>query len=239
MLTRTTIVFGTLLISNTGLVDAQRAPHPVGSPAAVADSFLTRIARKDFLGATDLTDSASLAAFHREQISLLWLTDSLQKVPPRPRTDVPPAVAEYYEIQQRKFEATYGSHVEREFGVKTLAEVERMTPRELLARLLSNQHPETQLAYALRAQGRDSLAPEILTAFGGIRTPRVIGTVLASDSLAYALFQDDTGDAGAGPQVLPVRRTRDGWRLRASDAAFTMRGGSCSFGFAMMDSEEP
>lgn len=239
MLTRTVSLVAVLLISTAGLVEGQRPNHPEGSPAAVADSFLTRLARKDFDGAAEYVDAGSLDEFRRAQIASMRSADSIQKSP-RAFRDVPPAVAEYFEAQARRADSTHGSRIWQEFGVKSVDEVEAMNPREVFARWLESQHPETQIARAMQAAGRDSLRPQLMAVIGTVQNPVVLGAVTHGDSAAYALFKNSMPSAYVSPpDVLPLRLTRAGWRLHAEEAAAAIRGGMCSFGFAIMDVEEP
>lgn len=219
---------------------AQAALPPPSMAAAVADSFLSRTARMDFKGATDLVDPSSLEEFRRTQVDNLRLQDSLEKLPERGNRDLPPAVAEYFAAQARKFRSEFGSPLELEFGVKSIAEAESMSGPELFARWLESQHPETRFRNAVRAQHRDSLPSAVIAAMMTVRSPRVLGAMLASDSVAYALFQEaGTEPSPLGPQLLPLRLTKAGWRLDAVEAQHAIHGISCTFGVSVEAEKEP
>lgn len=208
------------------------------SPAAVADSFLSRIARKEFMRAVELVDPASLEEFRRAHIASLRFQDSAEKIPVPRRTDIPPVVAAYFEAEAARYRVVAGSEVERQFGVATVAEVERMSATEVFARWLESEHPDTQMRRALRAQGRDSLAGVVLPMIGVPRSPTVLGAVIVSDTLAYALF----GEMPRQPQllepgVLPLRLTAAGWRVPAAEAEMAIRNGMCSIGFSLVETE--
>lgn len=217
----------------------QVSTHPAGSPAAVADSFLSMIARKEFVRATEFVDSASLEGFRHSRLRNLRLQDSMEKSHPRPRrTDLPPAVADYFEAQMKKHQEDAGSYIQREFGVSSIAELERMTGAQVFARWLESQHPETQLRHMLRMHGKDSLALSFVPAAGYPRTPLVVGAVAASASLAYAIFHDSlAAPPGISPRVLPLRLFRAGWRLDATEAEVAIIDGMCMIGFAMVEDE--
>lgn len=206
------------------------------SPAAVADSFLSRFARKDFLGATKLVDSASMEDFRVASVRSARSSDSLQGAEPQRRSEVPPAVAEYLEAQARRARDAYGSHLEREFGVSTVAELERMGASGVFARWLEGQHPETEFrrAVALSTESRARALPSIVMQ---APDPIVLGTVAASDSLAYAVFYGGPGTSSGLPSVLPVRLTSIGWRIRADEAEMAIINGVCSIGFAVLEAD--
>jgi hypothetical protein len=234
-------VFGVVFACLVFFSDAalgQTPEQPLLSPAAVADSFLSRIARKEFRRAVELVDSASLEEFKRTSIASLRLQDSVEKMPVPRRTDVPPAVAAYFEAQAARYRLVAGPEVERQFGVRTVADVERMSAAEVFARWLESEHPDTQMRQALRAQGRDSLAGVILPMIGLPRSPTVLGAVTISDSLAYVLFQEMSRQLQSlEPGVLPLRRTAAGWRVPAAGAESAIRGGMCSIAFSLVETE--
>lgn len=224
-----------LLISSlcvSALADAQTLP---ASPAAVADSFLARFARKDFLGATELVDPASMEHFHAASLLSARLNDSVQRAVPPRRTDVPPAVADWLESQRRSGGDAYADFFEREFGVATVAELERLTPREVFARWLAARHPEAEFARMVRADPRARELPPIVMQ---ARAPMILGTVAASDSLTYAVFQHQGAPTGTLPSLLPIRLTATGWRIPAGEAEMAIHRGVCSIGFAIVDGEE-
>lgn len=238
MLRQPIVVFAAMFLAPAGVLESQAPVHPVGSPAAVADSFLTRIARKDFGRAVELVDSASLEEFKRASIASLRLQDSVEKMPVPRRTDVPPAVAAYLEAQAARYRIVAGPEVERQFGVRTVADVERMSAAEVFARWIESEHPDTQMRQALRAQGRDSLAGVILPMIGLPRSPTVLGAVKISDSLAYVLFGEASHQPrNLEPGVLPLRLTATGWRVPAAEAGMAIRDGMCSMGFSLVETE--
>lgn len=206
------------------------------SPAAVADSFLSRMARKDFLGATELVDSTSMEDFRVSRIESAPSEDSLQKRTRQRRTDVPPAVAEWLEATARNSRDAYGSYLERELGVSTLAELERLTAREVFARWLAARHPETEFE-RMRDMSDDPRVSELPSLAVKGRAPLLLGTVTATDSLAYAVFHDSES-TGPLPAVLPVRLTSGGWRIPAGDAEMAIVNGICSISFAIVDADE-
>ncbi len=233
--------FGVLLTCTfffPGAALGQTSGQPPLSPAAVADSFLSRIARKEFGRAVELVDSASLQEFKRARIASLRFQDSAEKIPMPRRTDVPPAVAAYFEAEAARYRLVAGPEVERQFGVPTVADVERMSAAEVFARWLEAEHPDTKMRQALRAQGRDSLAGVILPMTGLPRSPTVLGAVTISDSLAYVLFQEMSHQPQfLEPGVLPLRRTAAGWRVPAAEAEMAIRDSMCSFGFSLVETE--
>lgn len=209
------------------------------SPAAVADSFLSRLARKDFPGATQLVDSASMEDFKVSRVASARSRDSLETAVQQPRTDVPPAVAEWFEANRRRAREVSGSDLEREFGVSTVGELERMTAKELFAGWLAAQHPEAEFE-RMRAPSSDPRARELPAVVLKSREPSILGTVIASDSVAYALFHggDDVA-AGSLPSVLPVRLTPAGWRIPAHEAEMAISNGMCAIGFSIVVDELP
>lgn len=206
------------------------------SPAAVADSFLSRMARQDFPGATELVDSTSMEVFRMSSIQSARSEDSLRKVVRQRRTDVPPAVAEWLEATARNSREVYGSYLERELGVSTVAELERLTAREVFARWLAARHPGTEFE-RMRAMSNDPRVRELPSLLVKGRAPILLGTVTASDSLAYAVFHDSES-TGPMPSVLPVRLTPHGWRIPAVEAEMAIVNGMCSIGFAILDADE-
>lgn len=209
------------------------------SPAAVADSFLSRMAREDFLGATGLVDSASMEAFRVLRLASARSRDSLQTVVRQRPNDLPPAVADWLEANRRRVRDVYGSDLEREFGVSTIAELERMTARALFASWLAAQHPEAEFR-RMRALNDDPRARELPAIMLKARAPVVLGIVSASDSLVYALFhgEPEVYDPSL-PSVLPVRLTPAGWRIPAEEAEMAIANGMCSIGFAIVADELP
>lgn len=207
-----------------------------GSPAAVADSFLARIARKDFLGATMLVDSASMEEFKASSVQSQRLNDSLLKTVRPRRTDVPLAVADWLEAEARKWRSQ-GSGLERDFGVSSVAELERVPAKEVFARWLTARHPEIEFE-RMRASSTDPRARDLPKVVMRARVPTVFGTVAASDSLAYAVFFDADRSSGPGPSILPVRLTPVGWRIPAAEAEMAIINGMCSIGFAILEADE-
>lgn len=209
------------------------------SPAAVADSFLSRLARKDFPGAAQLVDSASMEDFKVSRVASARSRDSLETAVPQPRADLPPAVAEWFEANRRRAREVSGSDLEREFGVSTLGELERMTAKELFSRWLAAQHPEAEFE-RMRALNDDLRARKLPAIVLKGRAPVILGTVSASDSLVYALFHGEPEVPIAPlPSVLPVRLTPAGWRIPAQDAEMAISNGMCTIGFSIVEDELP
>lgn len=206
------------------------------SAAAVADSFLSRMAREDFIGATELVDSASMEAFRASRLHSARSEDSLSKRARQRRTDVPPAVADWLEATARNARDVYGSYLERELDVSTIAELERLTAREVFARWLAARHPATEFE-RMRAMSSDPRATELSLLRLEGRAPSLLGTVTASDSLAYAVFHDSES-TGPLPAVLPVRLTLSGWRIDAGEAEMAIVNGMCSISFAILDADD-
>jgi len=208
------------MVSNSA---ATQTPQPA-TPEAAAQALFTALSEGRWLDAARLVDPEALSRFREQKLIEMR---SIREPKPmtiaeyrRQEPEMPEAVAEYMVKQANQAREKFGSYITHDFaGVSSVAEFEKLSAEEVMARWFQAQDPAYKLEQAIRESGRE-LPPEAATQ----TPPRIERTILGTtpgqqaDSVAYVVHRT-TGLHGeeraphAPLGVLVVRRTAAGWRV--------------------------
>ncbi len=203
---------------------AQTAPVPP-SPRAVVQAAITALDAGRWEAVPPLVDPAELERFRRKQ--LRWMRDlqSERKMQAVGDTtmrfvnpDVPAAVVEYFERQnQERLAHEPGATFA---GVASMAELERLSALEMLARFL---RAHAQRYVSIPKRGEADEARPAPPQFREIR--RIIGELPEGDSLVHILYRhrvqiDGKPEGRETVLVATTRRTSQGWRLLLGSELF-------------------
>ncbi len=194
------------------------------TPEAAAQALFTALSEDRWLDAARLVHPEALTRF-REQ-KLMELRNIRE---PKPMTaadyrrgepEMPDAVAEYMAKRANQVRNKPGSRIAYEFaGVSSVAELERLSAEEMMARWFQAQHPAYKMEQAIKEIGRP-LPPEAAGQMPGRVERTILGTTPAqqADSIAYVVHRTVWlhGEERAPHSplgVLVMRRTPVGWRV--------------------------
>ncbi|MEZ4586554.1 MAG: hypothetical protein R2909_09170 [Gemmatimonadales bacterium] len=188
-----------------------------GSPEETARPFLDAVATRRWDQAARLLDQRAFEEVLDDFVSRAGRSDDrrLPTVEDLRRQDpsMPRDVAEWQIRQMREAEQRYADPTPFEFaGVRTVAELRRLSPREAAARWLEARDPR----YAIRQQLEAMRCPT--TSMEQIPVPdrRVLGAVLDGEGVAYAVYRENV-EFGGGPSaggdigVIELHRDRGAW----------------------------
>lgn len=155
--------------------------------------------------------------------------------------EMPEEVARWYEERSRKHREELGSPVRARYGVESLAELEALSPAELMARWLQGRDPRESMLRHLHARGRAEVADSVVARFP-VPARNVVGAVAQDDSTVQVVYTvrmpgDTCRTAAVQPALATVRRSPAGWRLWASERDHTFLDGG-SFGWSLVELEE-
>jgi len=188
-----------------------------GSPEETARQFLDAVATRRWDQAARMLDQRAFEEVLEDFVSRAGRSDDrrLPTVEDLRRQDpsMPRDVAEWQIRQMREAEQRYADPTPFEFaGVRTVAELRRLSPREAAARWLEARDPR----YAIRQQLEAMRCPT--TSMEQIPVPdrRVLGAVLDGEGVAYAVYRENV-EFGGGPSaggdigVIELHRDRGAW----------------------------
>ncbi len=207
---------------------AMRPSSPLGarpeSPEAVARAFFSALEASEWEQAASLVHPATAAKIRQSVLSHVaaWTTREIPTVELLRRFDpeMPEEVAEYQVRRARETLTREESPLLYMLArVRTAAEVEALSDREVLARYLEAQDPRYQFQRAREQVDRFKL-PDVAPPRNPPRMRHtVLGHVLEADSLAHVVYRAAGEAEGAVlPEehvaVLSLVQTPQGWRVR-------------------------
>ena len=222
-----------LLILGLGLATLNPAPlmaqtaPAASSPRAVAQAAISALDAGRWEAVPPLVDPAELERFRRKRLWWMRMMEAERKklasgeismrfVNP----DVPPAVREWFDKQSEE-------HAVREpgatfAGVTSMAELERLSAPEMLARFLQAREHR----YVGDPWPGDT-ATHLVTLRNLREVRRIIGELSEGDSLVHILYRHHLERDGKpdGPEqvlVTTTRRTPQGWRLLLNSELFSV-----------------
>ncbi len=208
------------MVSNSA---ATQTPQPA-APEAAAQALFAAVSESRWLDAARLVHPEALTRFREQKLTQMH---SYRQAKPmtaedyrRQEPEMPEAVAEYMVKRINEAIKKPNSRITYEFaGVSSVAEFEKLSAEEVMARWFQAQDPAYKLEQAIRESGRE-LPPEAATQ----TPPRIERTILGTtpgqqaDSVAYVVHrttwlhgEERAPHAPLG--VLVVRRTAAGWRV--------------------------
>ena len=205
---------------------AAQDARPGPAAEAVARAAFRALEERRWGDVAGLTHPDALRRFRTHQIRTARSMESMPRTPYR-EPDMPEAVAQWYEERSRRSAAAHGSHLERELGVRTAAEMEALSAEELFTRWLRSRDPVEMTARELSAHGKpvpvDSVAAHV---------PRpvrsVVGSVVQDDSTVLVVYNAamkmDTLRDPERPALVTVRRSPAGWRLWSGERDYNFLG---------------
>lgn len=194
---------------------AAQDARPGPAAEAVARAAFRALEERRWDDVAGLMHPDALRRFRSYQLRSARSMESMPRVPYRD-PDMPEAVARWYEERSRRSAAEYGSHLERELGVRTAAEIEALTAEELFTRWLRAHDPAEMMLRELNAQGR-RIPVDSVAALVPRRVRSVVGSVVQDDSTVLVVYSTamkmDTLSDLERPALVTVRRSPAGWRL--------------------------
>jgi hypothetical protein len=204
----------------------QTAPVP-SSPRAVVQAAITALEARQWEAVPPLVDPAELERFRRKW---LWWSRSMESERTRQAAgetavhyvnpDLPPAVVDYYErLSEEQAAREPGATFA---GVRSIAELERLSASEMLAQFLE---AHAQRYVDVPGPGDPPTARAAPPQFREVR--RIIGELPEGDSLVHVLYRHrlEVNGKSEGPEVVvaaTTRRTPQGWRLLLNSELFSV-----------------
>ncbi len=214
--------------------------RPGPAAEAVARAAFRAMEERRWGDVAPLMHPEALRRFRTQEVRSARTMDRMDPAAHRD-PEMPEAVAQWLEERTRRNEATGGSILERQFGVRTSAELEALTEEELFARWLRMRDPAEMMLRELQARGQP-VPMDSVAAFAPRRVRTVIGSVVQDDSTVLVVYgpamQMDGDRQPEHPAIVTVRRTPAGWRLWSGERDHGFLGeSSFSLGFEVVDEE--
>lgn len=185
----------------------------VDAPEAVVRAAFAAYEAKQWSDFAALVHPDALDEFRKQQLLMAKAWEHRPRMAEVRDSTMPAAVAEYFDRMQDKIGARIGNPALRSFArVKTLEELEALTPQEFLARYLEATSPKPN--------------PEDPMYQPPVAKREIIGDVREDADQVHVVYRvrTDVGRYGRTEQVevLPVRRAGTAWRIMLNnDLSFT------------------
>ncbi len=217
---------------------AQEA-HPGPAAEAVAQEAFLALEERRWDDVAALMHPVALRSFRNREIESARTMERIDRTP-YVDPEMPEVVARWHAERARTHAATHGSMLERQYRVRTAAELAALTAEELFTRWLRAHDPLDEIRRAVEAGDLKIPADSIAS----IRVPKqvrsVIGSVVQDDSTVLVAYQAgiqmDTVRDMERPALLMVRRTPAGWRLWSNERDSPFLDHS-AFSFGISDPE--
>lgn len=223
---------GSMLLTLCALGATTRVAHGQPTPSAGAAAAETALRTLfDHLenmrwdSAAALVHPAVLTGFKTTRLEDARARERASSDTSPPQSDMPPEVAAWFTAQRKKHAALLGTDTEpalaRELArVRTIAELEALSPEQAYARWLEARDPRASFR-RLAALSHQPIPPD----FREDQLPRdrrtIVGSVMEDDSTVHVVYRTSpfpsvvAGDERSGwnNALTTMRRTPRGWRL--------------------------